>query len=114
VITRYAYCHDERAKKAAHARARTLLRQVATHLGQTIQPGDVRTNPGGPIIWGESMLHTDKVYVQVEPSRDQVLVREVKGRTDYTGSHNRYIPLSLLSHPKEFAARVAEVTGCLR
>ena len=52
------------------------------------------------------MLHTDTVYVQVEPSREHVLVRTVTSRRDYTGGRNMYIPLALLSRPAEFAVRL--------
>lgn len=109
MVTRYAFCHDQAAKVAAHKTAKRHLRKVAKCLGITLQPGDLRTSPGGPIIWGESILHTDRVYVQVEPSREHVLVRTVRGRGDYTGGRNCYIPLALLSKPEVFAAHLQSI-----
>lgn len=111
MTVRYAFCHDQDAKQRAHATAKKHLRKVAKCLGVTLQPGDVRTNPGGPIIWGESMLHTDTLYVQVDPSREHVLVRTVTSRRDYTGGRNCYIQLALLSKPEEFAARLRATLG---
>jgi len=54
---------------------------------------DIRFNPGGIAVSGETTLHAGRVYVQFSGDyhgRSGVLVRSCKGRKDYTGGWNRY------------------------
>ena len=106
----YHFCYNNDAKKRAHAKTRTQLRKVARALGVTIETGMLRTNPGGLAVWGETTLHTDALYIQVDPSRDEVLVRTCQSRRDYTGGRNRYISRAqLINRPETFARLVTEV-----
>jgi len=104
MTVKYSYCYDDQKKKAAHAKLRTQLRKVARALGVTLERGMLHTNPGGIAVWGETTLHTNDLYIQADPSRDGVLVRTCKGRTDYTGGRNCYVSLAhLMRDPAEFA-----------
>ncbi len=112
MTVKYSYCYDDKAKKIAHARLRTQLRKVARALNVTLERGMLRTNPGGIAVWGETTLHTDDIYIQADPSRDGVLVRSCKGRTDYTGGRNCYVSLAWLNRdPVEFARLARAAVG---
>lgn len=106
-----SYCYDEPAKKAAASKFKTALRKVAKALSLTTEQYDLRFNPGGIAVWGEVTLHTDTVYIQASKGYDMgVLVRTCKGRKDYTGGRNNYLPTKLLlSNPEEFAKKVLAV-----
>ncbi len=109
----YRYCYDEVGKSKAHATDKTLLRAVAKALH--LNPGDyeLRANRGGVAVWGEVTLHTDRIYIHVTRGNDcGVLVRSCKGRRDFTGGVNRYLPYALLkSSAFEFAMRAQDLTG---
>lgn len=102
------YCYDENAKRRIASQFKAQLRKVATALGLDKDQYDLRFNPGGIAVWGEVTLHTDKWYVQASRGCDMgVLVRTCKGRRDYTGGMNHYLPFALLrDNPQGFAASV--------
>ncbi len=115
MTVKYSYCYDDQKKKAAHAKLRTQLRKVARALGVHIGPAMLRTNPGGIAVWGETTLHTDDLYIQADPSREEVLVRTCRGRADYTGGRNRYVSLAwLYKDPAEFAQLARQITRAER
>lgn len=89
------YCYNEEAKQAGRRKGRRLLKKVADLLGLQKGEYDLRWNPGGVAVWGETTLHTDKVYVQYQEHCDLgLLIRTCKGRKDYTGGVNRWLPFS--------------------
>ncbi len=105
------YCYDDAAKQKAANTYKRALRKVAAHLidmGGCTTQFDLRFNPGGIAVWGEVTLHTETRYIQASHGCDLgVLVRTCKGRKDYTGGMNHWLPFSmLLNNPEGFAARV--------
>ena len=63
---------------------------------------------------GETILHTDTLYVCVEPGTCmgpgfEILFRTCKGRKDYTGGGNNFARLSLLDDPKKAAETFSRV-----
>jgi hypothetical protein len=97
---------DPKQKRIIAQHYRWQLRKVAQHLGLRADQYILHSNPGGPGVWGEVILHTDKYYLQA--SQDQsdlgLLVRSCKGRKDYTGGPNQWVPFTLLERPQELAA----------
>lgn len=106
-----SYCYNDQVKKAAASRFKSALRKVAKAMNLVTGQYDLRFNPGGIAVWGEVTLHTDAVYIQASKDHDMgVLVRTCKGRKDYTGGPNRYLPVGLLlTNPAEFAAKVKSI-----
>lgn len=104
--------YDDRAKRFFHSRARSQLRRLATALGLAPGSYDLRSNPAGIAVSGEITLHTDCLYVQASQSamgRDNgILFRTCKGRKDYVGGPNNFVPLDLLNRPDELARRIRE------
>jgi len=88
------------AKRAFHSRARATLRKLAHAL--RLAPGsyDIRSNAGGIAVSGEITLHHDRFYLQVSQScigqGMGVLVRTCRGRQDYVGGGNHWLPLAIL------------------
>jgi len=82
-------------KNKFHREARNLLKHIAAdHLNLSSNEYDCRTNFGGPAVLGESILHTNHVYVQIGGlNPNQVLVRSVLHRKDYTGGQNHFVSL---------------------
>lgn len=96
------YCYDEPAKQRGRQKGRKLLKAVADELGLAKGQYDLRWNPGGIAVFGETTLHTDHVYVQYEAHRGLgILVRVCKGRKDFRGGPNNFLPLT--ASPKEIA-----------
>jgi hypothetical protein len=104
----FSYAYNDDAKKVADSKFKKALSKVAKALGLTKEQFDLRFNPGGIAVWGEVTLHTDTVYIQASKGHDMgVLVRTCKGRKDYTGGRNNYLPVALLlSNPEEFAQKI--------
>jgi hypothetical protein len=97
-------------KKVWHSRARRALTALAAELGLDPDSYDLRTNYAGPAVCGESTFHSDSIYIQVSnwsmgPGTG-ILVRSCKGRRDYTGGHNHFLPLTLLDDPRILASEV--------
>lgn len=96
-----SYNHD--GKQAFRKEAMKLLRRLATELRLDRKDVDLRFNPGGIAVSGDAVLHCDFLYVWISRSVIRagatVLVRECKGRKDYTGGRNQYIPTELLYTP---------------
>jgi hypothetical protein len=75
-----------------------LMRAVAKELG-CYGPGIVRFNAGGIAVCGDSILHSEWVYIMLSDGSFMssglgVLVRTCSGRKDYTGDRNTYYSLS--------------------
>ncbi len=98
--------------------ARARLRQLAAAL--KLPPGsfDLRSNLAGIAVSGEVTLHHDAVYVQVSQScmgvGMGVLFRACRGRRDYTGGRNHWLPLAALDDIPALGVRVRTVTGTSR
>lgn len=103
------------AKRRFHTTARARLRQLASEL--RLPPGsyDLRSNQGGIAVSGEITLYHKAVYIQVSQSAlgggMGVLIRTCRGRRDYSGGQNNFVPLALLDDIPALAARVRSVMG---
>lgn len=102
--------HNNDAKMLFHSTSRQILLQLAKHLGLQAGNYEYRTCLGGPAVCGESILHSDELYVQVSISclglQHDVLYRRVRSRTDYVGEQNHWASLEALLDTQSFAARL--------
>lgn len=100
-------------KRRFHSTARTRLRQLAQELRLPADSFDLRSNQGGIAVSGEITLHHEAVYIQVGQSAlgggMGVLIRTCRGRRDYTGGPNNFVPLAMLDDIPALAARVQAV-----
>ena len=94
--------YNEEQKKWFHTVARRRLRMLAEELGFASNRFDIRSNQGGVAVSGEVTLHHERIYIQVSQSglgEDWgILVRTCKGRRDYTGGANNFLPLTMLDN----------------
>ncbi len=104
--------YNAEAKAEYHRLARRYLKYIAKLLGLPKGSFDVRSNMGGIAVSGEVTLHTDDVYVQLSPfplTFHDILIRTCKGRKDFTGGQNQWLPCSYIPIPFRFAEEVARV-----
>src|SRR5678816_398389 len=93
--------YQDQNKKRFHNAARKQLKLLVAEL--RLAPGsyDLRNNKGGIAVSGEITLHSDSIYIQVLQSclggGMGILIRTCKGRRDYTGGQNHWLPLSRLN-----------------
>lgn len=90
--------YHEANKKEFKRLSQKLLRALATELGLERTDRDIRYNPGGIAVSGDSTLHADHLYVtfNVDGFGLGVLVRTCKHRKDYTGGPNRWFSFERL------------------
>lgn len=107
-------------KNNFHRTYLAVLGRIAQELGLNVGDYEIRSNKGGPAVLGEVTLHADKVYIQVggsdwvsviDPEHAQVLYRSCRGRKDFVGGTNRYIPLSWLTLAPERAVKAFQETA---
>lgn len=105
--------YDADAKKLFHSEARRALRNLADALGYEKAEYEIRSNMAGPAVSGEVTLHSDEVYVQAScDGHDRgILYRRCRDRRDYLGDRNRFAPLSELTNPAVFAAKLCRDLG---
>ena len=105
--------YNDPAKRSFHATGRARMRKLATLLGLPAGSYDIRSNAGGIAVSGEVTLHGEDIYVQASQScigqGMGILVRTCKGRRDYTGGHNGWLPLELLNDLETLARKVNAV-----
>lgn len=107
--------YDEQQKRRFHSTARSRLRKLAASLG--LPPGsyDIRSNKAGIAISGEITLHHERAYIQVSQfattSGHGILVRTCKGRKDFTGGPNHFLPLTMLNDIPKLAVAIHAITG---
>lgn len=105
--------YDEAQKRSFHSTARARLRQLAVALHLPAGSYDLRSNQSGIAVSGEITLHHEVVYVQVSQSAmggDMgILIRNCRGRRDYTGGPNNFASLYMLDDVPALAARVRQV-----
>jgi len=102
-------------KERFHRYAARRARAVAKRLG--LEPGtfDVRTNRGGPAVMDEAILHGERVYIQLDdggsmgPDRGGVMYRICKGRKDYVGGTNHFLPVDAIDDPDRIAESVRKL-----
>ena len=106
------YCYNDKAKTRVARVYKRQLRKVANAMGLTPDQYDLRFNPGGPAVWGEVTLHTDRVYIQASAGCDLgVLVRTCNGRRDYTGGRNHWVSELALRNAEGFVRAVNAILG---
>jgi len=102
--------YDPEAKRLFHRHAQRQLKALAAALGLWDHQYDLRCHEAGPAVSGESILHTDWLYVQVSQSSmgpdAGILFRSCEGRRDYIGGVNNFAPIDLLHRPAELANRI--------
>lgn len=91
--------YNAAAKRSFHATARKRLAALASELGLAPGTFDIRSNMGGIAVSGEVTLHSESVYIQASQGCGMtcLMIRSCKGRRDYTGGPNRFLPLSMLN-----------------
>jgi len=104
----YTPCaYNDAQKRSFHAIGRKRLKALATALGLEAGSFDLRSNLGGIAVSGEVTLHGENLYVQIcQPATGAdsgILIRTCKGRKDYTGGPNNFLPLSWLDHIEALA-----------
>jgi hypothetical protein len=99
-------------KKALGQAMKSVLRAVAKSEGWQTGEYDVRYNPGGEAVKGDGVLHGEDLYVSVSPdcAGPGVLVRNCRGRKDYTGGPNGWMPWQTFFG----AGSASELTDCIR
>jgi len=100
-------------KQLFHRHARARLKALAVEL--RFPPGsyDLRSNAGGIAVSGEITLHHDAIYIQVcQPATgwdSGIMIRSCKGRRDYTGGANNFVPLRMLDDLPTLASKVRAI-----
>lgn len=93
------YQEDGSRKRRFQRRGMAFLREVGKHLPKSHGPVEVRWNRGGPEVSGDLILHTDRVYLWIDPTLAGAALgyyRSVKGRKDYTGGQNWPLRIELI------------------
>lgn len=90
--------YDDRRKKRFHNLAKRYLRALAEDLNISQSNYDLRVTVGGIAVAGEVTLHSDRLYIQAHFSLIRsgqlcLMIRGVRGRKDYCGWTNRFVPL---------------------
>ena len=105
--------YDAHQKQQFHRNARARLKALAQELKLSPRSYDLRSNAGGIAVSGEITLHHDAVYIQVcQPATgwdSGVMIRTCKGRRDYTGGANNFVPLRMLDDLPALAERVSTI-----
>lgn len=99
-------------KQVYHDAARKVLRQLAADLGLGKADFEYRRCMGGPAVRGDSILHTDRLYVAIGYSGWLgVMARQCRGREDYSGGTNNWLPYADLNDPAKLLAFARRVQG---
>lgn len=91
---------------------RKVLLQLVKDLGLLDGTWEIRFNPGGNAVTGESTLHGEDIYVHIgwQISEHQglngIYFRYCKGRKDYTGGPNQWYRIRDLGNWEDFVGRV--------
>ena len=107
-----AGCPD--AKVAFHREAKAALKRFAEAFGYGPSDYELRTNMGGPAVGGDTVLHSDDLYLQVSPEccgPSELMFRRCQGRSDYHGMSNNWARLAELDKPQRLADRIRRELG---
>lgn len=98
-MTREQYTDSEwNSKQTRLRRGTTFLSQVRKLAGWTTKNCRVSSNKGGPAVDGECTLHSETLYIHLEPRRFS-FARTCKGMKDYGGGQNHEIPKAAMLTP---------------
>ena len=99
--------YNEPHKHRFHREAKKRLQALAQQLNMPRETWSIRSNKAGLAVSGEITLHAETLYVQVSQSAISagmgVLIRTCKGRADYTGGPNNFLPLAWLDNLEALA-----------
>lgn len=98
--------YDYERKVIFRREALKFLRAVASAYGLVKGSHDIRFNPAGIAVSGDAILHDERFYLHI--NEYGVYWREVKGREDYTGMHNRQFS-SLVIDARQVADEIKPV-----
>ena len=104
---------------AYKAKYRSLSMKLIRELNKLLNAdADTRYNAGGIAVSGESTLHSDKIYIQVQgdSSMQAILVRACTSKADYAGGPNKFYSFDRLREfgvegLAQFAAQIISPTG---
>ena len=107
-----AGCPD--AKAAFHSEARTALKRFAEAFGYGPYDYELRTIMGGYAVGGDTVFHSDDLYVQVSPDccgPSELMFRRCRNRSDHHGMSNNWASLAELDTPQRLADRIRRELG---
>ena len=89
------YPIEPEVKQKFHRLGKKILKQLAQDLNLPAGSYEVRSCLGGFGVWGEIILHAERIYIMLrEPlylgSSKRVLYRTCNGRKDYGGGGNEW------------------------
>ncbi|MGB3722344.1 MAG: hypothetical protein WA979_05930 [Pacificimonas sp.] len=102
------------AKAAFHSEARTALKRFAEAFGYGPYDYELRTIRGGHAVGGNTVLHSNNLYVQVSPEccgPSEVMFRRCRNRSDYHGMSSNWASLAELDNPQRLANRIRRELG---
>ena len=102
------------AKAAFHREAKAALTRFAKAFGYKPSDYDLRTNMGGTAAGGDTVLHSDNLYLQVTPEccgPSELMFRRCQDRSDYHGMSNKWARLAELDNPTRLADRIRRELG---
>ena len=80
-------------KDQFHRQGRAILVEIAKLLGLKRGTFEIWSNKAGVAVCGEVTLHAEWLYLQLSGHPDRgALYRSCKGRQDYTGGTNLWLP----------------------
>jgi len=107
--------YNKKAKSRFHKQGARVLHQLASHLGYGVGDYDLRHNQGGIAVSGEIILHSNTLYIQLSQlalGLDQSFMwRTCRGRRDYTGGHNNWMPWERLADLPSVARVMLRAVG---
>lgn len=95
------YCYDADRKTEYKKVSMAVLRKLAKML--CLQKGTFKVSfcRGGAAVWGEAILHSNSVYIQIftnfSGGESCVLYRTCEGQKDYCGGPNQFLTLDDLN-----------------
>ena len=112
-------CYYNVAQKTRfHREAKVRLKALAHLLHLDTEDYDLRQNKAGSAVSGEITLHADHLYVQVTQTGgdnlNAILIRTCKGREDYAGGQNHFVPLSWLDQLPRLAAKCEAIMKTMK
>lgn len=92
-LTAQPISYNPTRKRAFHKLAKAVMQALVTELGFPDGTYSIRYNPGGVAVSGETILHSDDLYVmfsQTPTIPAEFMWRTCNGRADYRGDDNRW------------------------
>ncbi len=103
---------EQTAKELFHDWGKKTLELLAKSMKLPKGSYDIRSNLGGVAVSGEVTLHGESIYVQFSQSNKSeksFLVRQCKGRQDYTGGRNHWVHWAELLNMPNLAKKLKNI-----